>query len=138
MNKETIIVDSIEKFNNGGYNCAQTIIFAMNQAKPVLDQAHYETYLKIARGFGGGIAGLKQTCGYLTGAAIGYTLYYNADDLEYKSRIKAVSDIIDTFSNSTLCSSITQDYPVLQSKDRKAHCTSLLTVVLDYIVSDLI
>ena len=56
---------AVELFNQG-YNCAQAVFTAFNDILPIDDV----TSLKLTATFGGGIAGLGDICGALSGAIL--------------------------------------------------------------------
>jgi C_GCAxxG_C_C family probable redox protein len=62
---------AVEKFLSG-YNCAQAVLYA-HSASLGLDT---ETALKVATGFGGGIAAQGETCGAVTGGIMALGLKY--------------------------------------------------------------
>ena len=56
----------------GGYNCAQSVFAAFHEEMG-LDE---ETALKLMRlGLGGGVGGLREICGAVTGAAMAINMY---------------------------------------------------------------
>ena len=59
-------VQRAEELFRQGYNCAQAVVFAFS-ARPGGDG---DTTLRIASGFGGGIAHRQETCGAVTGAVM--------------------------------------------------------------------
>lgn len=70
---------SLEYFNKG-FNCAQSVIISFSD---ILD-IEEENALRIASGFGGGMGGMQETCGAVTGAfmVIGFLKgkYKDGDD----------------------------------------------------------
>jgi C_GCAxxG_C_C family probable redox protein len=73
---------ALEYFSNG-YNCAQSVIISFAD----ILQIEEEKVLRIASGFGGGMGGMQETCGAVSGAflVIGYLKgKYKEDDDEAK------------------------------------------------------
>jgi C_GCAxxG_C_C family probable redox protein len=88
-------VDKALQYFAEGYNCSQSVFTAIVEESGV----DRDTALKIASGFGGGIARLQKTCGAVTGAvmALGY-LNANVDsgDSEHKEK---VYELVQVFVN---------------------------------------
>jgi C_GCAxxG_C_C family probable redox protein len=75
---------------NAGFNCCQSILFAYGPNLG-LDR---EMALKVAGAFGGGIAGMGETCGVVTGALMVIGLKYgmiDASDQGAKARTRESS-----------------------------------------------
>lgn len=95
------------KFHCGGCgNCAQAV-FAAFEDKTGLDQA---TALRLASSFGGGLGGMKEACGALTGALMAFGMICapaDASDKEAKARHYArVQEFCSRFkarNSSILC-----------------------------------
>lgn len=104
-----------EKYDHG-YNCAQSVFCTYADAMG-LDEA---TAYRIAEGFGGGMGGLRSTCGAVT-AMLAVVSYLNSDGLlsEGKSKgqtYKRVKEAISQFEeeySSVICKEI------LQSENQK-------------------
>lgn len=89
-----------------GYNCAQSVLLAF-AADAGLEE---ETARKLASSFGGGIGGLRETCGALSGAcmAAGLLCGYSAPDAseekaEHYARIRALAERFRAECGSILC-----------------------------------
>ncbi|MCP4543622.1 MAG: C_GCAxxG_C_C family protein [Chloroflexi bacterium] len=85
MNRVEHAVSSFDQ----GFSCAQAVLSAFG---PQLGLDH-ETALKVAGGFGGGMARLGQTCGAVTGAFMVIGLEYagtQAGDQETKDKVYAL------------------------------------------------
>lgn len=54
---------ALEYFSNG-FNCAQSVIISFTDILKIEE----ETALRIASGFGGGMGGMQETCGAVTGS----------------------------------------------------------------------
>lgn len=133
MDKQSIINVTSKRFVDSEINCSQSIVYA---ALVALKKPESE-YMVIARAFGGGIAGLKQTCGFITGAAIAYTMIMDPNSQQFKDRIQHVATLVENTANSTQCSTIVEPYE-FASKERKSACNAILLIVLDYILDDFI
>ena len=66
MNRSEIALDYFSK----GFNCAQSVLISCADILKIEE----EKALRIASGFGGGMGGMQETCGAVTGAfmVIGY------------------------------------------------------------------
>lgn len=79
------ISDKAVEAYNAGFNCAQAV-FSVFAEKENLDPS---VSLKIASGFGGGMANMGETCGAVTGALMAIGLKYGrsrASDSQSKKR----------------------------------------------------
>jgi C_GCAxxG_C_C family probable redox protein len=80
-----------------GYNCAQSMIYAYG--KTFFEEESLP--LKLASGFGGGIASTGQTCGAVTGSLMVLGLYFgyaDASDQSQKEKVKAIAqEFMDAF-----------------------------------------
>ena len=97
------------EFFNSGHNCAQSVLLAFE--KDLISDK--ELIIKIASGFGGGMARMQETCGAITGSimAIGLAAYDPAEDYPTsKERVYSIiSEFIQHFKDkygSTLCSEL--------------------------------
>ena len=94
---------AVEYFGSG-YNCAQSVVCAFCDQ---FELPHNEAR-KIASGLGGGIGGLRQTCGALTGAVLlmglkhgDYDLHDNNAKRRYYALIKGLeSEFAEKFGSS--------------------------------------
>ena len=93
------------------YNCSQSIFLAYSD----LFNIDKQTALKISSGFGGGIAGMGETCGAINGAVMILGLRYgftDAIDMEIKQKTnKIIREFIKEFN----------------IKHKKINCRNLLT-----------
>mgnify|MGYP006291053483 CR=1 FL=1 len=80
-----------------GYNCAQSMIYAYGKAFFEKESLP----LKLASGFGGGIASTGQTCGAVTGSLMVLGLYFgyaDANDQSQKEKVKSIArEFMDAF-----------------------------------------
>lgn len=97
-----------QKFDEG-YNCAQSVLFAFAN-NGIIDK---DTALKIATGFGGGIAREGQVCGAFTAGVMLLGLIHgqgiNDNEDKKESTYTLVQDFINEFKNknkSILCKEI--------------------------------
>ena len=68
-----------------GYNCAQSVFLAF--AEDVMD---LDTAARLASGLGGGLAGMRNTCGAVSGMAMAYGLLRGYADPRAKAEKQAV------------------------------------------------
>jgi len=80
---ENMTEKAIDKFNNG-YNCCQAVLCAYCE----LFDMREKDAIRITEGFGSGIAGLKETCGAVTGMAMTAGLINSAGDLDNPKKTK--------------------------------------------------
>jgi len=107
--KEEMVKEAREAFLSG-CNCAQSTAVAFADCCGITKEA----MLKVTSGFGGGVAGLKQTCGVITGMAMVIGMKKgSADpkDMDNKAMIKTdiqaiASEFTEKF-DSTLCAELT-------------------------------
>ena len=101
--------DNVERaisYFEEGFNCAQSVVAAFGPGLG-LDK---ETALKVAGAFGGGMAGMGETCGTVTGAMMVIGLKHpatKADDKEAKRKCyKLTREFVKKFkerNHSTIC-----------------------------------
>ena len=71
-----------------GYNCAQAAAAAFAPEMGLEEK----TVLRLAGGFGGGMGGMRNTCGAISGMCMAYSMiagYDEADDMETKKHLYA-------------------------------------------------
>ncbi|MBN2384072.1 C_GCAxxG_C_C family protein [bacterium] len=78
---------------NKGYNCAQSVLFAFHDLYSI-DQ---EVLLKIASGFGAGMARKQEVCGAVTGGLMVLSLLYGSPDAHDTRAKEKVYDAITIF-----------------------------------------
>ena len=79
-----------------GYGCAQAILGAFEDETGL----PFDTSMKIASGFGGGMGRMREVCGTMSGAFMVLGLVYSSDiaSVENKSAIYArIKELADTF-----------------------------------------
>lgn len=141
MQKDEIITRSCDKMLNDGYSCAQAIVFgmiAMIREYEQIDAIKEAEYINIAGGFGGGVAGLRQTCGYTTGSAIGYSLIIKDNVELLKEKIAKINDVVVQEGGNSQCAKIIEKYEDQSLAGRKSQCVLILEKILQYIYIDLI
>jgi C_GCAxxG_C_C family probable redox protein len=86
------------------YNCAQAIFTAYGEPLGLVD---YDTSLKIASAFGGGIARMGNVCGALTGALMVLGLKYGGAKREEQEKANAVAGKLlnefESLNGSIIC-----------------------------------
>jgi C_GCAxxG_C_C family probable redox protein len=89
-------VDDVSVLFKKGYNCAQSLL-AVYGSELELD---YETALRIASGFGGGIVDKGDTCGAVTGAIMIIGLKYASVDINNEKAEAKTHDAAKRFINA--------------------------------------
>ncbi len=99
------VEQAVESFK-GGFSCSQAILATYGEGLGLAP----DTALKLADGFGGGIAGTGLTCGAVTAAVMVIGLKYgrtSVTDTEAKAKtVKLVRDFLKEFKSrrgSTVC-----------------------------------
>ena len=94
-----------EELFKEGYNCAQAVFLAF-----ALDRMDKDEAARLASAFGGGLAGTRNTCGAVSGAAMAYGMLRGYCDPkageEKKAEYEAVHKIINEFekeNGSIIC-----------------------------------
>lgn len=89
-----------------GYNCSQAVFGAFCEELGV----DFETAVKLASGFGGGIGRMREVCGTFTGMTMAASLIYGYSDpsaLETKKelyeKIRALGDSFRADNGSIIC-----------------------------------
>lgn len=130
-----LVINRIENlFVTNTINCAQAIVYLATIKKPWT----YFEMMNLARGFGGGLAGLQLTCGLLSGAVLAYATRYNPDGVQYKDKINLVNEILLESVSTTVCNEIVLEFENFKSKERKQKCNALLIEILELTVEDFI
>ncbi len=96
---------AVNLFNNG-YNCSQSVVCAYCEELGI----SHEMGKRIASGFGGGLGGLRRTCGALTGAIIIAGLKHGSYDptdiilkREYYQIIKDIEQEFSIKFSTSIC-----------------------------------
>ena len=85
LTSEEIAENGVKYFNNG-YNCAQSVLFALyDQINPNIKN---DFIPKIASGFGGGIGRCGSVCGALTGSIMAVGLKYGSNEANREKLVK--------------------------------------------------
>ncbi len=108
-----------------GYNCAQSVVLAYEDLLP-LDQ---ETLTKLSSSFGGGIGGMREVCGAVSGMAmvLGF-LYGNADPVdraakgEHNARIQELAGKFRERNGEIVCKRLLGLEPVPGKELKKRPC----------------
>ncbi|MFV0392846.1 MAG: C-GCAxxG-C-C family protein [Coprobacillaceae bacterium] len=99
-------IDIALEYRKQGYNCAQAIIVAYIDVCPniTLEQA-----MTISYGFGGGIGGMRETCGCISGAAMVLSLIHGKSESNPKQKmivnkkITTVTEEFNAMEGSMIC-----------------------------------
>ncbi len=107
--KEEMVKEAREAFLSG-FNCAQSTAVPFADCCGITKDA----MLKLASGFGGGVGGLKQTCGVITGMAFVVGMKKGAVDSAdvdnkalIKSDIQALAKSFTDQFDTTMCAELT-------------------------------
>ncbi len=89
-----------------GYNCSQAVFGAFADELGV----DFETAVKLASGFGGGIGRMREVCGTFTGLTMAASMIYGYDDpkdtetkAELYEKIRALADKFREDNGSIIC-----------------------------------
>lgn len=89
-----------------GYNCSQAVFGAFCEELGV----DFETAVKLASGFGGGIGRMREVCGTFTGLTMAASLIYGYDDpkatdtkTELYEKIRELSERFKADNGSIIC-----------------------------------
>ncbi|PKN67298.1 MAG: hypothetical protein CVU57_02845 [Deltaproteobacteria bacterium HGW-Deltaproteobacteria-15] len=112
---------AMEKFLKG-YNCAQSVLYAFCEDLNLEE----ETALKIAGGFGGGMAGKQEVCGAVTGGIMVIGLKYGqgADDNKRAKEIayNKTRELMDGFRErhgTCLCRELIRDCDLMTREGQR-------------------
>lgn len=91
---------AVQLFKEGKYNCCQAVVCAYCDEQGMDDKEIF----KLAEGFGGGMGGMQETCGALTGAFMSIGMIGSAGDKANPRATKqdtyqAVRDVAEEFVN---------------------------------------
>ncbi len=91
---------------NKGYNCAQAVFAAFSD----ITELSFEDSIKIASSFGGGMGGLREVCGALTGAFMAAGLIYGYDSTDgakakesHYALIREIAKLFEDENQSIIC-----------------------------------
>lgn len=89
-----------------GYNCSQAVFGAFCEELGV----DFETAVKLASGFGGGIGRMREVCGTFTGLTMAASLIYGYDDpnatdtkTELYEKIRGLAETFKADNGSIIC-----------------------------------
>ncbi len=98
--------EKARQFFKEGYNCSQSTVLAFEDLLPL----PRKQLLMLASGFGGGMAGMHEVCGALTGAFIVIGLLYGFDSpkpglakTELYEHLRSVADEFRAVHGSIIC-----------------------------------
>lgn len=119
---KTRIERATEKFLSG-YNCAQSVLWAFSRSIGL----HPETALKIACGFGAGMARRQEVCGAVSGAIMVLGLRHGRgegqDRMATEETYSKVLELMRRFEarhGTCSCRVLTQGYDLMTDEGRKA------------------
>lgn len=122
----------VRHYHDGTIGCAEAMILGV---RDILDQDVDPTLLQntliLSDVFRKGIAGLQETCGYVSGFAMGLSLYMGSDSEEYQAKVKEFAEYQKTLYDSNQCATIVNDFAEFVSPERKKYCTQMLEALLE-------
>ncbi len=121
---------------SSGYHCAQSALIAFAPACG-LEQ---EQAAKLAASFGGGVGGMGELCGALSGVCIALGLLkgdFAPGDLEGKeghyARVQRLAERFKEANGSVYCRDIKREDPV----EKKKYCTRCVTSAVEALLEEL-
>ncbi|MBR3059514.1 MAG: C_GCAxxG_C_C family protein [Oscillospiraceae bacterium] len=121
---------------SSGYHCAQSALIAFAPACG-LEQ---EQAAKLAASFGGGVGGMGELCGALSGVCIALGLLkgdFAPGDLESKeahyARVQRLAERFKEANGSIYCRDIKREDPV----EKKKYCTRCVTSAVEALLEEL-
>jgi C_GCAxxG_C_C family probable redox protein len=88
---------AIQKFTEEGYNCAQSVLYSFCEDLHI----DKDTALKMACGFGGGIARKQEVCGAVTGGIMALGIAHGRGEKEDRevmsANYKEINELMDKF-----------------------------------------
>jgi C_GCAxxG_C_C family probable redox protein len=97
------IENQAKRYFNSGYNCAESVLLAVNEQLDSTRGSNGSLIPRIATGFGGGIARNGDTCGAVTGGVMAISLALGRDTSEesrdpcYPAVDQFYNDFVKTF-----------------------------------------
>ncbi|MDF9867814.1 C_GCAxxG_C_C family probable redox protein [Bacilli bacterium PM5-3] len=134
MGKQAVINKTCDYMIVDGYNCAQSIIYGMSLIYDEIDIKKRDEYIDIAKTFGGGVAGLQQTCGFIIGSNLGYSLIYT-DAQVIKDKVNKINDLIIDVAGSWQCEKIIENFNDIE-ENRRLNCSKILAKIISFIYDD--
>lgn len=132
-----------EKFNEG-YNCAQAVAVAFSD-KLGMDE---KTVAMLVSGFGGGIGGLHEVCGAVSGMTfVASVLKGYSDpkaDTEKKETYALVKGLADKFkekNESTICRELLGIYAKMENataENRRVYCAELVKTAAEILEKEIL
>lgn len=121
---------------DSGYHCAQSALIAFAPACG-LEQAEAA---RLAASFGGGVGGMGEICGALSGACIALGILkgnFAPGDLEGKeahyARVKQLAERFKAVNGSVYCRDIKREDPA----EKKKYCTRCVTSAVEALLEEL-
>jgi len=97
-----------------GYNCAQAVAGAFSEEMGIAQ----ETVMKMASGFGGGMGGMRETCGAVTGMFMAIDMIFghalpanNEEKTAHYARIRAAADAFKAEEDTLICRDLLASLP---------------------------
>lgn len=122
----------VGQYHDGAIGCAEAMILGVHG---ILDQDVdanlYQNTLTLSDVFRKGIAGLQETCGYVSGFAMGLSLYMPSDSEDYQAKVKEFADYQKALYDDNKCATIVSEFDEFISPERKKYCTQMLEELLD-------
>ncbi len=152
MSKKQEKMDKAKELFLSGANCAQAVLCAFTD-ETGLDT---ETSMKIASGFGGGMARMREVCGAVSGMFMAYDLIKgsssftdkDAKDAQYK-KLQALAEEFKKETSSIICKELlgltlpanTPDTPVSEARTphyyKKRPCADLVAMAAGILAEEL-
>lgn len=121
----------IRQYHDGAIGCAEAMILGVREIlNQEVDPILFQNTLVLSDVFRKGIAGLQETCGYVSGFAMGLSLYIGSDSEEYQAKVKEFAEYQKTLYDSNQCFSIVNEFDEFVSPERKDYCTKMLEALL--------
>ena len=115
--KERTKMDHAQKAQElfcAGYNCAQAVAGAFSEEMGLPQ----ETVMKMASGFGGGMGGMRETCGAVTGMFMAIDMIFghalpasNEEKTAHYARIRAAADAFREEEDTLICRDLLASLP---------------------------
>lgn len=125
-------LEVIRKYHDSEIGCAEAMVLGVhNIVGKEVDATLLQDTLKLSDVFRKGIAGLQQTCGYITGFAMALSLYLDIDSEAYQDKMRAFALYQEELYGSNQCCEIVEDFEIFASPERKMYCTKMLEALLE-------
>ena len=118
-----------------GYNCCQAVVSAFDNFE------NKEEILKIASSFGGGIGGMRQVCGVVSGMAMvlgatkGYNTKEKGDTKQIQAHlVKTACEEFESITNSIICGELL-GLPEFREVKNNLTCKQLVCIATEIVES---